>query len=350
VKQLLIALALITLLATGSPVLSATVEGLYNLRVPVETREREDRSEAIKQAMETILIRMTGDGSIAQNPEVSDVIRGASGFVRRFQYFPTDDAYELQIDFDESRLTKNIANRGLPVWGRERPSVLAWIAVSGSGSRYLVGSNQPRGTRNVLKQRAELRGIPLTLPVLDLEDRNAVQSGDVAGGFYDTIEGASKRYGADSLLVGYARQSRSLWTVKWRLKEGAQVVVYESDGRSLASALEQGIDLLASNLAAWHATQGFTDQEEYLLLSVHDVQTLGDYFRVRDYLAGLDAVSKVVPDMVQIPEVRLRVSMRGTARNLERLIMLSDVLEADRGPQITQPGQDASELNYRLLR
>jgi hypothetical protein len=350
VKYLFLSLALSVLMLITGQAQSATVQNMYSVRLNVETREREERTETIKSAMETVLVRMTGDGGIAQNPEVTDVIRGASGFVQRFQYFPAEEGYELQIDFDEVRLSKNIANRGLPVWGRERPSVLAWIAVSKGGSRYLVGAKQPKEAREALRDQAELRGIPLSFPLLDLEDRNAVKSGDVVGGFYDTIEAASERYASDSLLVGYVRQSQGSWRARWRLTEGEQSVVFESEGAKLEDALNQGVDMLASNLAAWHATQGFTDQNERLFVTVHDVQTLGEYFRVRDYLDGLDVVSQVMPDKVHLPEIRLRISMRGQSRNLERLIMLSNVLQpyqAMEDPQMT-PG--LAELQYRLVR
>lgn len=308
------------------------VKGLFSVQIPVETRDREERLEAIKEGMGLVLVRITGDGSIAQNPEVNDVIRGAAGYVQRFSYTPLDEQYELKIDFDEARLTKNLANRGLPVWGTERPSVLSWVAISRGNSRFMLGEREGKQEREIMNQAAADRGIPLIFPVLDVEDRNKVRIGDIVGGFYDTVDSASTRYAADAILIGRVQRQSGEWIGRWRLKEAGQTVVFESEGSDLESVLVQGTNGAASYLASWHATQGFSDQSEVVTVHIDAISDMNDYVRVRNYLREFDTVSNVLPVEVSPPSLKLHVSMRGSARNLQRLIMLGDTLQPAEPP------------------
>ena len=56
---------------------------------------------------------------------------------------------------------------------------------------------------------AEKRGLPLAFPLLDTEDLQSVTFSDIWGGFDERIIAASKRYGANSILIGRVRPSSS---------------------------------------------------------------------------------------------------------------------------------------------
>jgi len=328
------------------------VDELFTVQMPVESRDRAQRMEAIKAGIGQVLVRVTGDGSIAQNADVEAVIRGAAQYVQRFRYLPAKkgEGFELVIDFDETRLNKDLANRGLPVWGRERPAVLSWVAVSQGANRFMISSKGRRSERGVLNEAARDRGIPLIFPLLDVEDNNKVRSGDIVGGFYDTVDEASKRYAADAVLIGRVQRQQGQWVGRWRLREGDQTVVFESEGSSLDEVLTQGVNGLASYLASWHATQGFSDQASAVEVHVNQVNSLADYIKVRDYLKAFDSVLDVTPRQISLAQAHLVVRMRGTARDLERLVMLGDVLES-REPEYEEvPSATASGLYYRLIR
>ncbi len=343
---------MLILLIFISPAHAVQIEELFSVQVPVESRDREQRMEAIKTGMGQVLVRITGDGGIAQNAEVESLIRGAAQYVQRFRYLPAKEGegFELVIDFDETRLSKDLANRGLPVWGRERPAVLSWIAVSQGSKRFMISSKGRRAERETLNQAARDRGVPLMFPLLDVEDNSKVRSGDIVGGFYDTVDEASRRYSADAILIGRVQRQQGQWIGRWRLREADQTVVFESEGATLNEALTKGVYGLASYLASWHATQGFSDQAGAVEVTVDQVNSLADYLRVRDYLKSFDAVLDVTPRQISLSQAHLDVRMRGSSRDLERLVMLGDVLEA-REPDFEElPSVTTSGLYYRLLR
>jgi hypothetical protein len=83
---------------------------------------------------------------------------------------------------------------------------------------------------------------------------------------------------------------------------------------------------------------------------VDQVNSLAEYFKVRDYLKSFDSVLDVTPRHIRLAQAHLEVRMRGSARDLERLVMLGDVLEP-RVPEYEEvPTVTTSGLYYRLLR
>ncbi|MQK16791.1 DUF2066 domain-containing protein, partial [Escherichia coli] len=58
---------------------------------------------------------------------------------------------------------------GLPLWGANRPSILAWWLNSGVEGANLVGDGQEASTP--LRLAAQHRGLPLRLPLADLQEQ-----------------------------------------------------------------------------------------------------------------------------------------------------------------------------------
>lgn len=311
------------------PAAAVPVSDLYEVDVPVASQDREQRLEVLKQAFEEILVRVTGDGSVAGNPEVEPLLRRAAGFVQRFRYLPAPEGEEgwvLHAVFDARRIERALAERGLPVWGQDRPAVLAWVAIIDGGRRFLIGEQSHDAERAILADEARRRGLPLMFPLLDLQDQRQVRIADVTGGFDSTVDAASARYASDAVLIGTVRRSGSHWLGRWRLREGDETVRFESSGKQLDEALRLGVDGAASWLARWHARTALAGTGEGVPLLVEGVNGLTDYVRLRRYLAGLDGVEAVIPRRIAPPRAELEVRLRGEARDLQRMISLGDVL------------------------
>src|SRR5690606_12687559 len=114
-------------------------------------------------------------------------------------------------------------------WGADRPLTLVWIAVDwGQGEREIVASDdldraaaearsidRNRLLRERIQDVALERGLPIAFPLLDAEELELVSFSDIWGGFNDRLLEASRRYGADSILVGRVRADtaeRNRWS------------------------------------------------------------------------------------------------------------------------------------------
>src|SRR5258706_5789879 len=84
--------------------------------------------------------------------------------------------------------------------------------------------------RKELLAVADERGLPVTLPLLDVQDLRAVTFADVWGGFEDRVAAASVRYRADALLIGRVRPGLIGNQIEWLLVVGVERRLLEGRG------------------------------------------------------------------------------------------------------------------------
>jgi hypothetical protein len=221
----------------------------------------------------------------------------------------------------------------MPLWGAERPLALLWVAVDdGLGGRALLGANEttdPGGEltpatqtmladlRKELLAVADERGLPVTLPLLDIEDLNAVTFADVWGGFDDRVAAASRRYGADAILIGRMRPGLLGNEVQWLLVTGGTRRALEG------AAIRDGLDAVADSFAAELTTVGGASTAA---ITVLNVASSADYDRVMSYLERQSVLETVDVESLERGVLSLRVAARGDARVLGRVLSLGDVL------------------------
>ena len=334
---------------------------LYDVEVPVQSRATSERHNAFQQALITVLIRMTGDRNAAANTEVQTLLKEASRYVQQYRYNERNGdapAYSLRIRFDGLALENALNDAGLPVWGKERPAVLVWLAVQQPDNRYWVGEESDGLARTSVEALAYQRGIPVIYPLLDVQDRQQVSIADVLGGFDETIRQASNRYQPDAILVARANASADgFWRVDWHLYFGDQALNWTSDGNQLSSALAVGMHQLADALSARMAVVSNSQQIFQVVLQVDGVRTLEDYARLDAYLADLgQQISAYRPYRLESGKANFLLDLRGNPRDLQRLIGLSATLdrEVDQGSVATLDGSTAQAsappvmLRYRL--
>lgn len=359
-KGLLI--AWLCLLVSG-PLQAGKVSGLYQASVPVTRQDANERATAIVAAFTQVLIKVTGEARLEERPVVRELVRGAAGFVQQFSYeqraqraaapdqAPLDTLY-LQVQFDANAVNEALRKRGLPVWGDVRPATLVWLAVERGSQRFLVGADSEPGLIAELQEASARRGIPILLPLLDIEDQAALSVADVWGNFQGSVLRAAERYQPDAVLVGRVYRLRSgLWAAAWSLYHGGNASNWLASGEQASQVLYQGLDGTAELLAARFAPIGLTLSGGEFLLRVEAVNTLEDYARVQRYLSGLQPIQSLQPDRISPGEAQFRVTLEGDYRVLQQTIGLSHQLQPvaiDSGsPALEQPSLPT--LRYRLV-
>lgn len=343
-RALLIArlgLLMLGLVSWLPPASAVQVEDLYEAVVPVENRDRPQRLQALREALAQVLVKITGDRAAPESPKLQVLLESAPRYAQQFRYREIPGGrppYALEVSFDGGALERAVAAQGLPVWGRERPAVLVWLAVQAPGRRYLVGGDSGESAREAMQAVGRERGVPLLFPLLDLEDQARVSFADVSGGFVETVLTASERYRPDAVLIGRAYPpAAGGWEVRWRLEYAGQGGErWRSTGATLEAALGAGVHTLASALAGRLASSGVAEQARGTLVVVSGVKTLQDYMRVSRYLEGLGPITAKRPYRVSADRVEFLVQARGGARDLERIIGLGDVL-ARQAPEALPP-------------
>jgi hypothetical protein len=318
---------------------AARVDDLFQIEVAAAGRETGSRDAALGQALGEVLVRVTGSAESLSQPSLKPLLKNPSRFAQQFRFrdIPTEmpgqaKQLRLWVQFDGVALAREVREAGLPYWGSERPDVLLWLAIDDRGRRYLVSDNSGGSVARALSQAAYRRGLPLTLPLMDLEDQRAVQFTDVWGGFVASLEEASQRYRPQVILVGKLGRSGASggWRGSWNLLGAGSQQSWTSHAASLEAAVEQGIGEASEWLALQYAVVA-TD-ETVRSLVVEGVQGLEDYARVSKYLASLTPVDRVQVARVTGQELEFSLTLRSEERNLLQLITLGRVLQAIEEP------------------
>jgi hypothetical protein len=331
---------------------SATFPDLYTLTVMPDAAAGDRRTAAMQTAMRDLLERVTGDRGAPLDPDLQDMVQDAASYLGSYATLGGD---RDQVGFIESKVDQALESRGRRVWGAERPLTLLWIAVDGGGgNRALLSADDSdaalapdmlplmQSIRMQVTDVASERGLPVVLPLLDLEDLAGIGFADVWGGFDERIEQASQRYRADAVLVGRVLVTELGADIQWTLLRGTERRA--SSGESVA----EGLQWLADQYAAEYGVVGGM---RTLRLVVQDVETVDDYGRVMSYLDGLSSLQTVDVDSLADGVLTLHVASRGDADVLAKTFSLGRVLEAASAPGPASPqGAAGGTENSLVLR
>jgi hypothetical protein len=335
---------------TSPAALAVAVQGLYQAEVPIEQDSQGQRATAFQEAMGRVLVRLTGRPDAAASTDTLDIRRAAERYVQ--QYRMTRDG-KLWVSFDGASLDAELARRGLPIWGAERPAVLLVLAVDqGGGKRFVVSAEDevPDPVAVELRDRmmslSQDRGLPIILPLMDAQDRSVISFSEAWGGFDQALAAAGARYGTDSVLLGRL-MTDAQYRVRWTLFSGDQSFRW-------TGGVDDGINGASDRFAQRYAVATGAAVEGEVGLAVTDVSTLADYGRVLAYLEGLTAVRSVRVRRLSNDTAVFGLQLIGSLDNVDRAIRLGNLLRPANGsaPQFPAPESPDSRpvvLAYRLL-
>jgi len=337
---------LMALLMGSAPLQAARVGDLFQAEVDAAGRDTASRDAALKRALQDVLVRVTGSSrSVGQAP-ARQLLQQPGRFVEQFRFADAADPagaaqLRLWVQFDGVALAREIRAAGLPYWGSERPDVLLWLAVDDSGQRYLVSEASESQAGAAVTQAARLHGLPVTLPLMDLEDRRAVQFTDVWGGFLGALESASQRYRPQVVLVGKLDRSGAggSWRSSWNLLAAGDSQGWSGHATDMEGAVRQGIAQATEWLAGQYAVADSGSSVRALV--VEDIDGIEGYARAYRYLASLTPVEAVQVVRVTGQEVQFDLTLSAQEHSLMQLITLGRVL---------QPAGDPLAWRFRLRR
>lgn len=302
---------------------------LFETDVPVESQQPDLRPGYMKQALQEVLVRLTGQPEVLHRAALRAMLEHPERFVEQFRYFTQPHSSPprlmLRVRFDGAALQQALRQEGIAYWGdSERPEVLLWVAVEDNGTRYIVSAQDDSEATREIRAAARQRGIPLLLPLMDLEDQGKVRFADLWGGFYDGIEAASPRYNPGAVLIGRInRTPAGNWVARWDLRDRGS---WSGGGAQLDDALRSGIDTLAERLAARLVapTSGVAGVTS---ITVDGVDSLSAFARVDNYLGSFASIRHLELTRVEGAAVQYALQLSGDLDDLSRTIAIGSVLQ-----------------------
>ncbi len=311
-------------------VFAVNVGNIYKAKVPVASQSSQDRNQALPQALAQVLTKVSGSSQVLSNVNIKPHLKDASNFVQEFTYFPNTlpaNPYFLEVQFYPEAINKLLRNAAAPIWGPNRPLILAWMEYEVPNHPSEVIDNASQSDISTLtKQYAEQRGLPFIFPVMDVTDLNQVNVGQIMTMTEAPLLDAAKRYSSDAILIARVIQTNNNFSLHAKLIMGKDHWDWNISGKTLVEVIHQLIDNIADKLGGRFATVVSNAVQGKMTLKITNVSEQNDLSQMMQYLQHLPPVATVQIIRISGDEVILDISLRGTRESFSQVVSGGDKL------------------------
>ncbi len=264
---------------------------LYEATLSCQSQAEAERQTLFKQGLIQVLEKLSGEKGFERDEKVIRATARITDYVEQYAY----QGNELTVRFSADLINRLLNQSGhAAVWGQRRPKVILWLAVEQNQDRHLVGAETDPNLQAQLEKWAAEKGLPLVLPLMDLEDVSNVSVTDVWGQFPSTIQEASKRYEAQVVLVAKLSQNLTaqdgkVWVASWQLLTAKDSPSWTVSGETRDDVLMQGLASTSHYLIGrfGQKSPALPGNDKPFLVGVDNVQNAYDYANVEKHLANL---------------------------------------------------------------
>jgi len=205
-------LALLVLGLVTLPAMALTNVNLYRSEIVLDQTAENADAQARIEGMKEVIVRASGDRNAIANEVVEKALRQNTQYLAQISYGQKDGEQTLRMGFSAPHIRSLLSQAQLPVWPAARANILVWL-VEEKADRNIVWEHSSSMVLEQLKDQADKRGLPLTVPVGDFDDITGVAVSDLWGGFIQPVGQASQRYPVDAVLVVKAQNNTVRWTL-----------------------------------------------------------------------------------------------------------------------------------------
>lgn len=330
---------------------------LYQFEVVVANTKKAERRAGLVNALEQVMVRVTGDKRIGTHPAAADIFAMVDSLVQQYGYserpvqvveesadvtdagadnqgqmfeVPQEIRMETVLSgrFQPAVMERVLRDAELPVWDARRPIVLVLASIE-DGAAFRAAHDET--VQPVLQSAATLRGIPLKFSESGGLDARTVWKGDRLA-----LEDAAQAAGVD--YVQWSRISRQSddasadglgWLVEAALYQNGELArewIFSAVSEEIA--LRRLVDETANWMASRYAVVSRVGGSSVIGLHVSKVDNLTDYARVQKTLLDLGALEKIELVAVGKGTVIYRVTTHSDARQFEYALRLTRQLMA----------------------
>ena len=321
---------LATLLCCCLPLVvsAAQVTDLYQGKAPTSG----DMTAAQSQALGYVLVKVTGKRDILTQPDVVKALAAPADYVQQYSYQDIGSVKFLKADFNVAKVNALVGQSKFALLGPVRPQVAIWLVV-GEGERRILPDQSGDGWSEALRAQTQAMGLPVSLPLMDLDDNMAVNATDVWGRFADPVLQASQRYGAEMVVLGKLSPEGEAWSIDWGLygtKPGAQAgeltELTKGSGSGTQAEVAKGFaDALAGWLVQQYGTRlsGVASSQTLVVEGLSDIDGM---IQIQKLLQGMASVTKVAIGKLEGDKVTFNLSLQGDKAELVRGLQLESRL------------------------
>jgi hypothetical protein len=240
-------------------VAAVEVDGLFKAQVSVSSQSREDRNKALGEALQIVISRLTTGNEFTQNPAVKSALENAATYVDQYQYAQTarvtgaKSPAILRVSFNQDAIMAFMCHSGLAVWGGNRDKTLLWLVIEQRGKQAFLDVEQNVEIVSELQQAFQANSMPLLLPLMDLEEKQAISVKELLAPDAEKVLAVSARYDVATILTGKLVKQRTCWRSEWALHLDNKVERWSNACADLKTSLELAMQRVYQHLSTYYA-------------------------------------------------------------------------------------------------
>lgn len=328
------------------------VTDLYQDILKVDDKSRDTRLAASRKALLNVLVKVSGDESADQNKLAQQRTKNISNYMLKFEYDEkANGQLNLVVKFEARKINELIKELNLPLWGVQRPLVAIWLGIEDNWRRELVTQESYPQLEQLIYDKAGRRGLPVVVPLLDLQDRRLVGIPEVWGNFSGPVEEASRRYSAERSITArmYQEPDSETWILDWRFTNDDLF-----DSNRLEGDKQQIVGEMIDSLALGLANEYAIDPNAYYeqaaaTLTLKGTQSFVDIEVAKRRLQNLSVVTQATI-MRKTPEfVEFKLNHTGSVADLKKGLGLDSAFKDYVDPRAFYHVVDKNSLEYQWV-
>ncbi|MGR5299993.1 DUF2066 domain-containing protein [Vibrio alfacsensis] len=313
-------LALLLIGWLSLPAYALTQVDVYRAEVVIDSNQKDGESLARQQGMQDVIVRATGTDASLSNPVIQKALGSSSRYISQLGYGQVDGQNGLKMLFNSGQIRSLLTQAQLPFWSPNRANILVWLVEEQGYDRAITWEHSDSQSAVALRNAAQVRGLPLTIPVGDFDDVTGVNVSDIWGGFIDPIRQASVRYPADAVLIVRVQGDK----IRWTLYDQSPVQLSESQPtpRSGSTSGSGAIAAMVGDIADYYAKKSAvvvsSKSSESIDVKVLNIVSAVDFFGLEKALTKLNSVAGTEIKRVQGNEVTLTIHLLASQQAFEQ--------------------------------
>ncbi len=306
------------------------VLSIYQADIPVISQADDLRDQAVREGFLQVLIKVSGDPQIGDNPVIHASLEKAAYYVQEYSYSSPTTAsseYTLQINYNPDDIIRLLKKANAAYWGENRPLILVWLVTTNQrGNTEIVNSDTPGDLYQIVKREGKKYGLPLIFPIMDVTDMDQITANDIVDVNLPVLREATKRYAPDALLIGKITENGAYTKSQWQLIFHRYVWHFTlADQRTdniVASLMDQVRKLLAKNYVA----QKNTATTVWVKLKVTNMVQKDDLKTLIQYLQELAPVQQVKLLQVEGDTAEIALLLHGSLNMFQQYALVNQHL------------------------
>lgn len=328
------------LMIMSQDVLAVEMQSIYKASIPVTSQSDENKNIALQKGLEQVLIGVSGNEHILDNPKLKTSLAHAEDLAEEFSYAPSPPEsakttpYLLVVRFDQEQVDKLLRDAGTSMWGQNRPLILVWLAYEGPNHPVDIVDSSGNTIESSLLDSAKKRGLPLIFPVMDVTELGQISATNIINKNLDQLKQASQRYASNAILIGHVTATATGASSQWQLMLGADQWSWNITGKDAAEVFTGLANNISDTLAGRYSTVVTNAVQSHITLKVVGLNQQADISQLMKYLQQLTPVAGVQLQSVAGDAILLDVNLRSSPQAFVQAASLGTNLQPITGDSV----------------